>query len=155
LNLQQIREALPERLRAEIDVDLSWRLYCAAGGVDDEDAFVEWIAERYPHAFDPHRTVPVDTVEVSAVLPARLAGEATRSPRDAVAANDADADEEPTVIMMPSVAGRPDDDAATAGAASAASRELLPERAAKRCTRVRATCGSVRNVRSGATGSAC
>jgi eukaryotic-like serine/threonine-protein kinase len=93
MDVQRIRSALTPEQRAAIDVDAAWRSYRAAGGMEDGDAFQNWLAEQYPLAFDPNRTrvgVPAkeQPVEVSMVMPSRFS-------TAAVSAADSEA---PTVV---------------------------------------------------------
>jgi len=130
LDLERIRDALPEAARPGIDLKAAWLRYRAEGGLDEDDAFEAWLAERYPAAYSSRMT-GIEHVEVSGVLPRRFAASADpdagelKSPAGVNSArapasdpgrthridpNSSVADyEAETVIMMPEVAQPPPD----------------------------------------------
>ncbi len=73
MDLQRIRNSLPQQLRASIDLDAAWLRYRREGGLDEDDAFESWLAEQYPQIFDPQQTCTESPVEVSRILPSRFA----------------------------------------------------------------------------------
>ena len=72
MDLQRIRSSLSNEQRASVDLDDAWRRYRSTGGMEDEDAFLNWLAEQFPRLFDPDRTRVEAPVEVSRVMPARF-----------------------------------------------------------------------------------
>ena len=80
MDLQRIRSSMSDEQRAAVDLDAAWKRYRGTGGMEDEDAFENWLAEQYPQVFDPERTragLPEMPVEVSMVLPARFSAAAS------------------------------------------------------------------------------
>jgi len=103
MDLQRIRNSLSDEQRAAVDLDAAWKRYRGAGGMEDEDAFENWLAEQYPQLFDPERTrvgMPEMPVEVSMVLPMRFSVAASAL-SDSNAPADSDA---PTVLSERSYA---------------------------------------------------
>jgi len=92
MDLQRIRSAMTPEQRAAVDLDAAWRRYRGAGGMEDDDAFENWLAENFPQAFDPNRTrvgvaAKEQPVEVSLVMPARFQVQAAPPPADKAAAD--------------------------------------------------------------------
>ena len=71
MDLQRFRERLPSGLRDTVDLNAAWLRYLAVGGLDEEDAFEQWLAEQ--RMFDARQTLAEAPVEVSIVLPSRFA----------------------------------------------------------------------------------
>lgn len=116
MDLDRIRARLSSQQKASLDLDAAWKRYRGEGGLDESDAFEAWLAEQYPHLFDPLRTVADSPVEMSRVLPARFAdaAAATRIAADSNAPTQIDNDAEaPTLLTAPAAApaGSPADDA--------------------------------------------
>jgi len=70
MDLDRVRRALAAP--QGIDLDAAWRRYRAGGGMEDEDAFLNWLAQEFPQAFDTAGTRVGAPVELSQVLPARF-----------------------------------------------------------------------------------
>ncbi len=72
MDLQRIRNSLPQQQRASVDLDAAWLRYRREGGLDEDDAFESWLAAQFPQIFDPQQTLTEPLVEVSQVLPSRF-----------------------------------------------------------------------------------